>query len=535
MNSMENKNMIIALVLSFAILFGWQYLFPTPKQEAPVKASEQQVEMNMDDAAPKPEPKVAAVPEFIPDTARQVTVKTPLYTAVLNSQGGILESFVLNGYKQTIEPDSPNVDLVGKSAKHMAPLGIILNGSPTWSKGEWAFDGSNETLSAEESKTLVFRGKLGNFHLERRIAFTGDSYLIKEEVKVLNGGDANLGWLAFTAATESMSDVDNRYNLTKISYLGPEGLEEEESKDDLEETGLDVTAKLNWGAISSNYFMFALLPESSESTMKGKVQDDIFRVVMGEPTSFDPGQEKTMGCSYYIGPLVQKQLDKAPANLSAAIDFGWFDVLAKPLLWVLNFCYKYVGNYGTAIIILTILIKLLFWPLSQKSYQSMAQMKKLQPMIAKLKEKHGDDKQKLNQETMALYKTYKVNPAGGCLPMVIQIPVFFGLYKALLEAIELRHAAFITHLPFTDMVWLADLSAKDPFYITPLVMGATMFLQQKMSPTAGDPTQAKIMLLMPVVFTFLFLNFPAGLVVYWLVNNVLSIAQQWMMMRQQKA
>ncbi len=535
MISMENKNMIIALVLSFAVLFGWQYLFPTPKQETTAKTPEQQVEMNVDATTLTPEPKVPAIPQFIPDTARQVTVETPLYTAVLNSQGGILESFVLKEYRQTIEPDSANVDLIGEKARHLAPLGIILNGSPTWSKGEWAFDGSDASLSAQESKTLIFRGKLGNFQLERRIAFSGDSYLIKEEVKVLNGGDASLGWLAFTAATESMSAADNRYNLTKISYLGPEGLEEEDSKDDLVETGLDISSKLNWGAISSNYFMFALLPQASESTMKGKVQDDIFRVVMGEPTSFDPGQEKTLGCSYYIGPLVLAQLDKAPANLSAAIDFGWFDILAKPLLWVLNFCYKYVGNYGTAIIILTILIKLLFWPLSQKSYKSMAQMKKLQPMIAKLKEKYGDDKQKLNQETMALYKTYKVNPAGGCLPMVIQIPVFFGLYKALLEGIELRHAPFISHLPFTDMVWLADLSAKDPFYITPLVMGATMFLQQKMSPTAGDPTQAKIMLLMPVVFTFLFLNFPAGLVVYWLVNNVLSIAQQWMMMKEKKA
>jgi YidC/Oxa1 family membrane protein insertase len=180
-----------------------------------------------------------------------------------------------------------------------------------------------------------------------------------------------------------------------------------------------------------------------------------------------------------------------------------------------------------AIIILTVIIKLIFWPLSQRSYKSMEQMKKIQPMAQKLREKYKDDKQRLNQETMQLYKTYKVNPAGGCLPMLVQIPVFFGLYKALLGAIELRHAGFIDTLPFTDMVWLADLSAKDPYYITPLIMGATMFLQQLMTPTTGDPTQKKIMYIMPVVFTFLFLQFPAGLVVYWLCNNVLSIAQQW--------
>jgi YidC/Oxa1 family membrane protein insertase len=190
-----------------------------------------------------------------------------------------------------------------------------------------------------------------------------------------------------------------------------------------------------------------------------------------------------------------------------------------------------VHNYGVAVILLTVLIKLIFWPLSQKSYKSMDQMKRLQPMLTKLREKYADDKERLNQEVMQLYKTYKVNPAGGCLPMVVQIPVFFGLYKALLGSIELRHAPFISHVPFTDLVWMADLSVKDPYYVTPLIMGATMFIQQKMTPTGGDPMQAKIMLLMPVVFTFMFLNFPAGLVVYWLVNNVLSIGQQWWMMR----
>jgi YidC/Oxa1 family membrane protein insertase len=165
----------------------------------------------------------------------------------------------------------------------------------------------------------------------------------------------------------------------------------------------------------------------------------------------------------------------------------------------------------------------------------MDQMKKLQPMIQKLREKHGDDKKAMNQEMMQLYKTYKVNPAGGCLPMVVQIPVFFGLYRALLGAVELRHAGFIDFVPFTDIPWLADLSSKDPFYITPLLMGATMFAQQLMSPSTGDPTQRKMMLLMPVVFTFLFLQFPAGLVVYWLVNNLLSIAQQWMIGRSGKS
>ncbi len=232
--------------------------------------------------------------------------------------------------------------------------------------------------------------------------------------------------------------------------------------------------------------------------------------------------------------MVQKKaryLEKLPNNLGAAINYGWLDFLAKPLVIALNYFYKYTHNYGIAIIILTIVIKILFWPLSHKSYKSMEQMKKIQPLMQQLKEKYKDDKQKLNEEMMRLYKTYKINPAGGCVPMLLQIPVFIALYEALLSAIELRHSPFIYHLPFTNIVWLADLSAKDPLYITPIFMGITMFIQQKMTPTSGDPTQAKLMLLMPIFLTFLFLNFPSGLVVYFITNNILSIIQQWWMLK----
>jgi len=235
--------------------------------------------------------------------------------------------------------------------------------------------------------------------------------------------------------------------------------------------------------------------------------------------------------TYYLGPREKNALEAAPDDLVQALHYGWFDIIAKPLIYVLNFFYEYVHNYGIAIILLTICIKLIFWPLSQKSYKSMQQMKKLQPMMVKLREKHKDDRQKMNEEMMQLYKTYKVNPLGGCLPIAVQIPVFISLYQALMGAIELRHAPFITHVPFTDIVWLADLSAKDPYYVTPIIMGATMFLQQKLTPAPGDPMQAKIMLFLPIIFTFLFLSFPSGLVLYWLVNNVLSIAQQWWVMR----
>ena len=234
----------------------------------------------------------------------------------------------------------------------------------------------------------------------------------------------------------------------------------------------------------------------------------------------------------YDGPKEIDRLNQAGHNLSDAVDYGWFSVLAKPLLVLLKWIYRYVHNYGLAIIIITIMIKIVFWPLTHKSYTSMQKMKKIQPKIAQLREKYKDDREKLNQELMAVYKTYKVNPAGGCLPMVLQIPVFFALYRMLNAAVDLRHQPF--------MLWIHDLTAPDRLYIPgvdlpylggipvlTLLMGITMFLQQKMTPSSGDPRQEKIMLMMPVMFTVFFINFPAGLVLYWLVNNVLSIAQQY--------
>ncbi|HZE21985.1 MAG TPA: membrane protein insertase YidC, partial [Desulfobaccales bacterium] len=238
-----------------------------------------------------------------------------------------------------------------------------------------------------------------------------------------------------------------------------------------------------------------------------------------------PGQTAQVSYLLYFGPKNIKDLN--PYGLARAVNFGWFDFLGKPLLFVLNWLDSFCGNYGWSIIVLTVLLRIVFWWPNHKSYKSMKDMQKLQPKVAKIREKYKDDREAMNKELMALYRTFKVNPMAGCLPMLLQLPVFIALYNVLGYAIELRHAPFVPVLPFTHIVWLADLSAKDPLLITPLLMGATMFIQQKMTPTAGDPTQAKMMMFLPVVFTFLFLNFASGLVIYWLVNNILSIAQQY--------
>lgn len=533
---MDNKRVILAVALSFAVLLGWQFLFPSqppaPAQQEQTAGSNQAVDSNVSGPVSNQLPDPASTSAIVSAKGTRLAVETPLYSAVINSQGGLLESFKLKKFKATIAADSPDVDMVGTNALDKAPMGLILNGIATWANGVWGYEGSNLSLDGDKLGTLIFRGDVEGFRIERRLTFHADNYLIDEDVRIINKSNpSGMGRLAFTTATKSLTAADDRYNPTRISWFDAEGLVEENDRDELTETGVSASGNISWAAIDSNYFILALVPGSNDVTMKGKLQDDIFRVAAEQNVSFDKELERKLSCSYYFGPMDAPLMAKVPGGLEKAIDFGWFDLIAKPLVVALEWFNQYVHNYGIAIILLTIVIKILFWPLSHKSYKSMEQMKRLQPMMAKLREKHGDDREALNKEMMQLYKTYNVNPAGGCLPMLLQIPVFFGLYKALMGTVALRHADFIHFLPFTDIVWLADLSAKDPLYITPIVMGATMFLQQKMTPSAGDPTQQKIMMFLPLVFTFMFLNFPSGLVVYWMVNNVLSIAQQWMMMR----
>ncbi len=534
---MDNKNVILAVVLSLAVLLGWNFLFPPQHPPKPAAEQSQPAQAAAGDAKTGDQAKAQAsasepLPEFTPSEGTLVTVNAPLYTAVFNTAGGVLEKFELKKYKKTIEPDSPLVDLVTPKSKSKAPMGLLIDGAPSWKDAKWSFEGGDLNLEPGQKGELTFTGALGDLRIKRTLAFRADDYQVDETLSLQNGGSAKISpKLGFSMASELLSPEGDKYNMTRVAFLDNSGLTDEADVKDLEQGFVDDKG-LKWGAIESNYFLLGVIPAEDVPSGKAKLEDGVYRMAVEKiGVDVDAGARKDIETAYYLGPKEMKYLKNAPKDLAASINYGWFDFVAKPLIQLLHFFHGYVGNYGVAIIILTICIKLLFWPLSQKSYKSMDQMKKLQPMMAQIRERYKDDRQKMNEEMMRLYKTYKVNPAGGCLPMVVQIPVFIGLYQALLNAIELRHAVFIEYLPFTDKIWLADLSAKDPYYITPLIMGATMFLQQKMTPSPGDPTQAKIMLLMPVVFTFLFLNFPSGLVVYWLVNNVLSIAQQWFMLR----
>ncbi|MFP4071748.1 MAG: membrane protein insertase YidC [Desulfovibrionales bacterium] len=529
---MDNQRVLIAVVLSLLVLVLWNWLFPPTPPPSRVEVKSEQVETvptSPDQASETIAPELPEV-ETMPSQGRQIRVETPEYLAVFNSAGGILERFELKKYTETIGPDAKRIDMIGSSAGAKAPLGIILNQIPTWRQGNWEVDREGFALEENGEGKLVFRGRVDGVEIVRVLTFRSGTYEIKEDLTISNTGDeiqnANV---SFSLASSALTEQEDRYDKTQVAYFTQNGLDQIGDLDDLA-IGEVSDAPVQWAGIESNYFILAVAPQRP-MLMRAKYEDGVFRATVNESLSLASGTSSSLSGTYYLGPKDSTYLSQAPNSLAAAIHYGWFDFIAKPLILVLNFFYDYVGNYGIAIIFVTIIIKILFWPLSHKSYKSMEQMKKLQPMMAKIREKHKDDRQKMNQEMMQLYKTYKVNPAGGCLPMLLQIPVFFALYQGLMGAIELRHAPFIYNLPFTDLVWIADLSAKDPFYITPIIMGGTMFLQQKMTPAPGDPTQAKIMLFLPLVFTFLFLNFPAGLVIYWLVNNVLSIFQQWLMIR----
>ncbi|MFO8033464.1 MAG: membrane protein insertase YidC [Desulfohalobiaceae bacterium] len=541
----DSWRVILALALSLIVLVLWNVFFPTTQvpveqeqeeqrteseQQSREEARTEQEQPREQETQDKAQAEELQELDHKPGASESVSVETPLYKAVFNARGGVLESFKLQKYRESIKPGSKSIELITPGVQAHTPLGLVLSDENTWEKGEWSIQGGDLQLAEGEEDSLVLQGDLNGLQLQRKLTFEADSYRIQEKTTLVNeSGEQLQGDLGVNIASKQLVANESRFNRTNVMYLDQEGLEQEDSTDTLQQ-GLKAEA-VRWAGIGSNYFMLAAVPVDSTMPLQAGYQDEIYVVTLEDELEISEGVGQELEFAYYLGPKQDNYLQGMPNDLGAALNYGWLNIIAAPLVKVLNFFYGYVGNYGLAIIMLTIVIKILFWPLSHKSYKSMEKMKKLQPMMKELKEKYKDDRQKMNQEVMRLYKTYKVNPAGGCLPMLLQIPVFIALYEALLGAVELRHTSFIPHVPFTDIVWLADLSAKDPLYVTPVLMGASMFLQQKLSPTSGDPTQAKIMMIMPIVLTFIFLNFPAGLVVYFITNNLLSMLQQWWVLR----
>jgi YidC/Oxa1 family membrane protein insertase len=532
---MENKNTLIALTLMLVVWIAFSFLFPS-HTPVPDNNSPSVVASTVDQIASAPSLSGEVVPRpvnqkaFTPSTpvgeVRDITVENDFYKAVFSSTGARLKSLVLKRFKQTRDPDSGLVTLVSPGPERLMTLRLdgtenfLVHGENNYTV---AVDGDALNMAPGESRTLTFTFTDANgLEIEKVYTFNGDGYDFSLQVKARNRG---LQVLRGNLVLNLVEPWDDSRKGGSGSFTGPVSLVGDKIKtedvDDLAKEPIIYSSDLIWSGFETTYFLSAIIPLGDAGQKVHIVkQGDVLENQFNTPyTSLNPGDEVNFGFLVYYGPRDIDILNTVDPQLSKAVDFGFFGLIARPLTQVLKFFYKYVGNYGVAIILLTVIIKLLFWPLTQKSYQSMKSMQVLQPEMAKIREKFKNDKERLNREIMTLYKEKKVNPLGGCLPMVIQIPVFFALYKVLLHNIDLRHAPFF--------LWITDLSVKDPFYITPLIMGATMFIQQKMTPSSMDPKQAKLFMLMPVVFTFMFLNFPAGLVLYWLVNNLLTILQQY--------
>lgn len=535
---MDNKRIIIATVICFVILVAWQYLAEfmgwVPQQQS---AENTQVETQVAENKAVPEPaqtdlNLNPTPFFAPSEGKNIVVRTPLYTAIFHSAGGVLESFVLNDISETSSPHSPFLDMIGKVAKSASPMGLLVNGQPSWNTGTWKISAENLILEKGDKQTLVFEGNLDGLLIRRELFFDAGTYLINEKITYnAEEGKAFIARVGYTLAGTEYSS-SSTYNPMQVVWNDEGSYDYNSDAGKLREEGMQESGPILFAGLSNNYFLSAVAPQSKNGLVKARIQSDVWRVAYEEqPVTINAGSPVVSELAWWIGPKNADLLDAAPNELKKTIHYGFFGILAKPLLWLLSFFQKFVGNWGIAIICLTILIKVVFWPLTRKSYKSMEQMKKIAPLMEDIKKKYGNNREELSKQMMQLYRTYNINPMSGCLPILVQLPVFIALYNALLNSENLRHAEFITYLPFTDILWLADLSVKDPLYITPLVMGATMFLQQWLSPAVGDPTQRKVMMLMPVIFTFMFLNFPSGLVVYWLSNNIISIGQQWWTLR----
>jgi YidC/Oxa1 family membrane protein insertase len=549
---MEHTRVILAIALSFLVFIVWQFLFapeaPVQKPTEKTTVSDQTGTTENQIAEEKPYVKEAQpAPDSVSQpltaevkTGRTITVNTPIYRAELTEGNAVVKSFVLNKYREYVDLNSPMKQMVApENTQGTVLLTFAQNSIPELGKA--LFNAQTEETHIEvtdEPANLTFTLHTANgVVIEKTFRFDPKSYLVGLTIDVKNGSSEPINDRLAITLNKIVRKEKRAYGFEGPSAYINNSLEQIDLGDIEDKDRYDGV--IDWIAVQSRYFISSLIPENpTEATLHlaQKSGDVLAAQYILPEINIKPGTHQSFQFNIFQGPMSMSLLNSYGNKLGKALDFGMFDFLAKPLLWLMNFIYNnLIPNYGIAIIIITLITKVILWPLGTKSYKSMGEMKKLQPLIKEIKEKYGDDRKRVNEETMALYRTYKINPMGGCLPMLVQIPVFFALYRMLYEAIELRHAPFF--------LWINDLSAPDrlfnfgfsiPFMDPPygipvltLVMGATMFLQQRMSPPMGDAAQAKMMMLLPVVFTFIFINFSSGLVLYWLVNNIVSIGQQY--------
>jgi len=526
----EQRNMLLAFALSMIVLLGWQTLFPAPKvspKPEPIQAAGQTSASQSvkpptaNDITPMPTsdggPSVALSPKPMAANMGQDGVaiahlSNNLLTLAINGKGSLIEA-TLKQYRDSIKADAKQVQVLHLSEQNAQYInsGIMGDSSVV------AFHVTQSSVDRVTLESAISGGRVW----QRTLTLKPDNYAVAIEDRIKGG----VGNKLYLQAVERYPDKTLN---TFYEHAGPIGLLngklQEPDYDDLDEKGAVRNAGIGgWTGIMSRYFLSAIYGDQKGDYRyfyKGDGRAYQAGIILSGVTD---GQDAVFHSNIFIGPKSIALLKTFGVGLERSVDYGVFAFIAKPMHAFMMWLFGVVHNFGLCIILLVVLIKIIFyWP-SQKSYSSMAAMRKIQPEMKKMQERYTDDRQKLGEEMMKLYKKHKVNPLSGCLPILIQIPVFFSLYKVLLMSIEMRQAPF--------MGWIQDLSVNDPWFILPVLMGSSMFIQMRLNPQPPDPMQAKVMQFLPIIFTVMFLFFPAGLVLYWLVNNVLSIGQQRLVMK----
>jgi len=524
---MDTRRLILFVIFSFSIMMLWD---AWQRKEVPVQVTTEQTSPSVSVASTNPTQLNNEIEsgQFKLARGQRIKVSTDLFQAEIDTNGGDLRHLVLNKHRAADAKEGSFVlmDDTAKPMLYVAQTGLIGSDLPNHKS---QFTSASDTYNLEEGAAQSQEVRLswsGNgISVDKIYTFHRGSYVIDVSYKI-NNASAN----AITPSVYYQIIHDSESNqgsammptFTGGAYFTQEDKFKKVKFADMEKENLSKTSKDGWVGIVQHYFASAWIPKANveREFYSKQLAENIFAVGVISPIgNIAAGAQAETSTKLFAGPQIEKDLEAAAPGLEYTVDYGWLTIVAKPLFWLLSKIHGLVGNWGVAIILLTILIKAAFFRLSASSYRSMAQMRELAPRLQSMKEKFGDDKQKMQQAMMEMYRTEKINPLGGCLPILVQIPVFIALYWVLLASVELRNAPFFG--------WITDLSAIDPYYILPILMGATMIIQTHLNPAPTDPIQAKVMKVMPIVFSVFFFFFPAGLVLYWLVNNILSIAQQW--------
>ncbi|PUB74371.1 MAG: membrane protein insertase YidC [gamma proteobacterium symbiont of Ctena orbiculata] len=546
---MDNLRLILFFILAFVGLLlyqAWQQDYGPQSQTQPQTADAPGPGMTEDSAAVptvevKAELPAAAAPEGAESSAKSpraavIKVETDLLMLEISTRGGTVQKAQLLDYPVSLDHPELKVELLTPREPdiYIAQSGLIGTEEGKAPSHEAIYQAQQASYRlADGSDELVvpltwFSGD--GVEINKQFVFRRGSYLA--DVSYLVDNRSADGWAARDyGQLQRMEPSSDGNGFTTYTYTGgvfynPKDKYEKVDFDEMAKKKLNVESDHGWLAMIEHYFLSAWIPpkDQVEHYYTNALSGGKYLIGSYSPTvTVEAGEKKTLSRQLYIGPKLQDQLEVIAEGLELTVDYGWLTVIAKPIFWLLKSINNWIGNWGWSIIILTLLIKAAFFKLSETSYKSMANMRKFTPRIQAIKDRYGDDKQRIQAAMMELYKKEKINPLGGCLPILVQIPVFIALYWVLLESVELRQAPWV--------LWIDSLSEKDPYFILPLIMGVSMFVQQKLNPAPPDPMQAKIMMTLPFVFTIFFAFFPAGLVLYWVVNNLISIAQQWYITR----